>query len=481
LKDFFVGILGVKMLTLQMVFDELTQPAPRKTTDEVKSTIWSFNELLQTEPTFLDPTPLLKACVFPIRYANGTVTLSSATTEFAIADREYLDLRFRGLIKLLDYSMEDVRHLKPFFEWANLTHRYLSIAVRETTFVEHGKTRPITAPNRDLKRKAHALLRYVSQAYINDTFKTNGILRVAATFRSPRYQLDATGLYRSFRMLDVVETNAMASTLAISQDGKLAEVKESIGDMHIQEDGSNLTIYVPMDKKAQEFCFCSHLPAKLAGWLMRAPNTHIPEPIDNAMVTSLTTLLTVGPSVVDLVLDHQGIIGIPLSDEDHNVDKALDSDLDSDSDSDQKSTLGSTLPATTEGADDSGNDAVALSQEPPSPTHHISARLQNLVPTRHVLRDVPASEHDLRPRPDEAPYRKLLDKVLIAARANVFPSKGTFDMSSLSSSLPAEVDAAGFDDFESSEFGLMSGLNTKAERDRKVGAAGELYVSCLPP
>lgn len=159
LKEFFVGTLGVKMLTLQMVFDELTQPNPRKTTDEVKSTIWSFNELLQTEPTSLDPTRLLKACVFPIRYPNGTVTLSSATTEFAIADREYLDLRFRGLIKLLDYGMEDVRHLKPFFEWANLTRRYLSFAVRETTFVERGNTRPVTTPNRDLKRKAYALLR----------------------------------------------------------------------------------------------------------------------------------------------------------------------------------------------------------------------------------------------------------------------------------------------------------------------------------
>lgn len=280
-------------------------------------------------------------------------------------------------------------------------------------------------------------------------------------------------------MLDVVETNAMASTFAISQDGNLAEVKEPIGDMHIQEDGSNLTIYVPMDKRAQEFCFCSALPAKLAGWLMTGPKTHIPEPIDNAMITSLTTLLSVGRSVVDRVLDHHGIIRIPLSDEDQNANEALDSDLNSDSESDQESTLEPTLPAIVEGADDSGIDVVVLSQEPPSSSRHTSARLQNSAPTRHVLRTMPASELDLRPRSDETPYRKLLDKVLFAARAHVFPSKGTFDMSSLSSSLPAGVDAVESDEFDYSEFGLISGPNTKAERDRKVGAVGELYVSCL--
>lgn len=147
------------MLTLQMVYDELVQPNPWKTIDDMKGTIWSFNELLQTESALFDPAPLLEARIFPIRYPNGTVTLSSAKNEFAIADREYLDLRFRDLIKLLDYSMEDVRQLKPFFECADLTRRYLSAAVREATFVEQGKTRPIKAPNRDLKKKAYALLR----------------------------------------------------------------------------------------------------------------------------------------------------------------------------------------------------------------------------------------------------------------------------------------------------------------------------------
>lgn len=159
LQDFFVEVLGVKRLTLQMVYDELVQQNPSRTTEQVKGNIWSLNELLQTEPTPLDPAPLLEAGILPIRYANGTVTLSSAKTEFAIADREYLHQRFRGLIKLLDYSMEDVRQLKPFFEWTKLTQRYLSSSARETTSFERGKIRPVTTPNRDLKKKAYALMR----------------------------------------------------------------------------------------------------------------------------------------------------------------------------------------------------------------------------------------------------------------------------------------------------------------------------------
>lgn len=292
-------------------------------------------------------------------------------------------------------------------------------------------------------------------------------------------------------MLNVVETNAIASTLSISQDGKVAEVKESIGDVHIREDGNKLTIYVPVDKKAQEFCFCSHLPAKLAGWLMRGPNTHIPEPIDDALVTSLTTLLNVDRSVVDRVLDHQGIIRIPISDEGQDSDEEpqrseenSDFDLESEPDSDMEYARGFTLDATTEETDDSFSDAEVLSQEPSSFTRSISASLRNSAPTRRVFRDrhfPEVGQHDLHHRPEEASYLKLLDKVLTAARASTFPSKGMFDMSHLSSSLPAGVNADGFDGLESSGLGLMPSSHTKVERDRKVGAAGELYVSCLFP
>jgi hypothetical protein len=159
LKDFFIDTLGVNTLTLQMVYDELLETSSESTIDETKSKIWSLNALLQTEGDYPDPDLLLERSVFPIVYPNGTKGLTSATTEFAIPDREHLASQFRGRIKMLDFTLEEVRRLKGFFEWTNLTHRYLSASIKELTSFSGEATQLISAPHRDLKRKAHAILR----------------------------------------------------------------------------------------------------------------------------------------------------------------------------------------------------------------------------------------------------------------------------------------------------------------------------------
>jgi hypothetical protein len=159
LRDFFVDTLGVKTLTLRMVYDELCNVSPQRSVDEIKNIIWSLNALLQTESDRLDPEPLRKAHIFPVRHPDGSVILLSADTEFAIVDRDHLAARFRDRIKLLDYTLEEVRRLKPFLQWANLEQRYLSASVKEITSFQGGPTRPISMPNRNLNRKAHALLR----------------------------------------------------------------------------------------------------------------------------------------------------------------------------------------------------------------------------------------------------------------------------------------------------------------------------------
>lgn len=159
LKALFIDALGVRTLTLQMVHDELLQANPQNTIAELKTTVWSFNALLQTERNSLDPELLLKAKVFPVRHPNGSIALSSAMLEFAIGDREYLSTRFDGKIKVLDYTVKEVRQLKPFFEWTKLTTHYLSFAVIENTMVSAGVQQVIEASRRDLKQKAYALLR----------------------------------------------------------------------------------------------------------------------------------------------------------------------------------------------------------------------------------------------------------------------------------------------------------------------------------
>ncbi|KAK3941989.1 hypothetical protein QBC46DRAFT_257257 [Diplogelasinospora grovesii] len=466
LKDFFIDTLGVKTLTLQIVYDELLQTSPQTTVDEMKSAIWSLNALLQTEPDRVGPEPLLKACVFPVEYPNGVKALRTADTEFAIVDREYLATRFKGRIKLLDYSLEDVRRLKPFFEWANLTHRYLSVSVKNITSVLDGTRRPVLVPNRDLKRKAHALL------------------RIAATFNSPRYQADATGLYQLLRTADIVETNGISSVLRISQDGQLAEVEEAIGDMHISERLSGLTIYVPMDKKAQEFCFGSPLPTNLADWLMRDPITQIRDKVDSAAVTALTTLLTVDLSVVNLILDHQGIIQVPIANED--VEVVEDGERTIDPVDDDDTSKRSTTPDSSTSGDLTG--AAETPGTPTTETYHesSSAVSEQMIARRSRMayrpsapthsRSTPVVSLHPRPSAEDMQYRMLLNKVVAAARRATFPSRGAFDMGGLLDALPGEDGIAWFDGFDGFDAGNRFRSGSQLERDKKIGAAGELYA-----
>lgn len=159
MRDFFVDTLGVRSLTLQMVYDELQQDTHTSSVEDVKTAIFSFNSQLQTDRTTLDPAPVLKNKIFPVKYPNGTVELRSIDTEFAIGDRDYLTTKFQHKVSMLDFDLEDVRRLTPFLEWARLQNRYLSNCVKEISTISEGAERPVSSSNRDLKRKAYYILR----------------------------------------------------------------------------------------------------------------------------------------------------------------------------------------------------------------------------------------------------------------------------------------------------------------------------------
>lgn len=160
LKDFFIEMLGVTSLTIQMLYDELKQPSPQSDINDIKDAMLSLSSRLQTSPTLLDPQPILDANIFPVRYCNGEVVLRSAKVDFAIPDRDNLSNMFKEKITMLDFELEDIRRLKSFFEWTKLQGRYLSSCVKEGTSVS-GIGRPITTEIRDLKLRAYYILRYV--------------------------------------------------------------------------------------------------------------------------------------------------------------------------------------------------------------------------------------------------------------------------------------------------------------------------------
>lgn len=250
---------------------------------------------------------------------------------------------------------------------------------------------------------------------------------------------------------------------------------------------------------------------------MADPTTQIEDPVDSALVTALTMLLAVDGAVVDRVLEHQGIVQLPpfeedveaggedgreqgVGEEEQDYDKEEEKERGEEDDaaeapdgdapfSQQPTTVDSSAsgqsaeapdtPGTWMVEPDDDGESPATPQDivrqsrlahrpPPGRTTH-SAPVLPTTPLVLAVTDVLAVAEDTQ-------YRALLDRVVAAARAATFPSRGAFDMSGLRDTLPGNS-SAGFDGLDTmNRFRSSSQL----ERDKKIGAAGELYVSRSP-
>lgn len=162
LGHFFIKIVGVSRLNIQMVYDEL-QGVDRQTAtvQQVKSLFWTMNAFPSTETPKGTPERILKRPVFPVMYPSGDVHLVTIDTEFAIVDRRPLEVKFRDRIKLLDFTLNEVHELDPFLDWAKLKSRFLSNITKEISVVNPVSTCPVSNSTRNIKRKAHALTRYL--------------------------------------------------------------------------------------------------------------------------------------------------------------------------------------------------------------------------------------------------------------------------------------------------------------------------------
>ncbi|KAF5570430.1 ATPase-like ATP-binding domain-containing protein [Fusarium phyllophilum] len=501
-ENFFVGKLGVKLLTLQMVYDELRQSSGTNT-EETKVAIMSLNGLLQTETTRLDPEPIRQAKVFSVRYPTGTVVLSSVSVDFAIGDRDKLKIMFRDKVALLDFEMDEVRRLRPLIEWLGLQDRYLSNSVEESTFICSDSERPISTPNRDLKRKAYHIAR-------------------------PRFEDNPLGLYEQLRAMRVVEVERISSVLKIFQNKQSFEIPVATANEHIEDSTGNLTIYVPKERRAQELCFGSVLPRKFAAWLMRSSKSLTDGPVETDIVKVLTAVFASERFVLDDVLDDQGILTVSFDNEDEedNSDEVeehqaegqeeegqeqrlSDSRLETDDTSpeqltpDRSSINAGTPPfAGSSGISPEGSlpgtlvetisQRSQMSYQPHSGRVHRSSQSDlfpsSPQPLHHPSAQAPSNPLSAITSPSEqqssedARYRSILDRVVEKARNAAFPSRGAFDMTHMRNALPGG-DTDAYQSFDGLDIMGHFRSTNQLERDKKVGAAGELYVfellSCL--
>lgn len=160
LRGFFVDTLGVAKMTAKMVYDKLkAQHDESFSVREARETLLVFNSFLEAGSGDFDPAPILENRVFPVRFPDGDIRLCRGDDAFSLLDRKPLGEAFAHVAKFLDFDLLELHTLQPFIRWAGLGDRYLSASVKEITSADRESTRPISFPHREIRAKAHALLR----------------------------------------------------------------------------------------------------------------------------------------------------------------------------------------------------------------------------------------------------------------------------------------------------------------------------------
>ncbi|KAK8097552.1 uncharacterized protein PG998_013038 [Apiospora kogelbergensis] len=462
LQEFFVDFLGVETQTAKMVYEKLTsEETTRLPMEEIKDTILAFSSLLASGDEAYDPNSVLQNKVFPVRCpGSDEPVLQNGRDGFAIWDRKPIGDAFSNQAKFLDFSMDLVRDLERFIKWAGLENRYLSKAVKDLSAVDFDSARVVTSPRLLVQSKAHALV------------------RIAVTYNSPRVGSanNQEALYRHLRQSETLETNKITSELHLYQDGRILKVEKETALLHIREADDGLKIYVPEDEVNQETCFRSKLPLRLCEWLITDPDTQIFDPVPLQAVMVVQSVLGARHGSLRAIMDEQGILDIDLPDEDEDGDGEG-------SVFDETATLasrglvhnahyGELSPSRTltNGTNDTGTVTPSSSNSPPSRS---SSQGRREIVAHSASNDVVSVSRvaasptpiPIPAQPSRSGYTRLLIRTVAQAREAVFP--GPTDSLGLPVRLQGDVIASDLNSLQA--FG-------KLERDRMVGAAGELFV-----
>lgn len=461
LRGLFVDKLGVKRVTLAMAIKELEEAGGRQSTsvEEVKASLQTVNSLLSSESGTQRPN-FGESSVFPVRNPEGTVQCVPAQTQFFIVDRESLRLSFEDRVKFLDFSLEEVNDLRPFLEWAGLEDRYVTRRVRESTSVQAFDARPIFKPGREIRHRAHALLRYVRDFYVDGGLYTLiSTHRIAWHFKSPRVATTggSDAVYDLLRNAKILETDTLCLEISLSQDGKSHKAEGDSIDIHLDEVGSNLKVYLPCEPDHQDRAFNMCLPKRILQWLMTDAHTQICKNPSEEAIIAATDIWNTPLSTLPQALDKCGIRKIDTLDIDaHNEYLSTNAD----SHDGNSSRVMDTPPSA---PDTMHHESPATYSRTISPAHSDGTENEsNYLPVRLAAQSRPATpleeflSHDTH-------YVRILGRVIASARTSTIPNRNE---NQGNTAWRGSSNIYGSDQFE---------------RDCKVGAAGELFVGRFFP
>ncbi|KAI1655267.1 hypothetical protein F4813DRAFT_186285 [Daldinia decipiens] len=467
LEGFFVEKLAVRVLDADIIYNELLELDPEEaTTGRVKNLLWTFNSHIELENFNTSPEKLLKRRILPVREVGGKIALHSAETSFGIIDRKKLGDIFYDKVKILDFAVNDIVKLMPLIKWAGLEDRYLSRLVQETSVVDSGLKTPISDPIQDIRKKAY------------------GLLRIATHFRSPRIEGNGQALYDLLRNLRTWETPEISTKLVLTIGGQTVSHDVDRGMIHIN-DNDGLEIYVPRDEDLRDKSYLSTLPNRLTKWMMTDPRTNSKRDIDPNAEFLIQGILTTKARQVDYYLIERGIIEVTIPEQDDQEDISTNQPtptLTSTPTLVEPSTPRILRPRPSEPATPLF-DSESPYENPETPatdyTYYSTPRTSSSKDLYSSARTAPSPDPFTttiaeRQRKATQKYCALLSQVIRKARKSRILSEET-DLSVLLDVIPGNntIDSTIFDEHDL--FDPQLGMS-RFERDKKVGAAGELFV-----
>ncbi|KAK4452224.1 hypothetical protein QBC34DRAFT_457252 [Podospora aff. communis PSN243] len=432
LEPFFVDRLQVTRLTVDLVYGELLIFGDRQTPIQ-------DGAISNT----LAPGPLLEKNLLPIKHPDGKVLLLPPSAGFTIIDRAGTMAQFRGVVKTLDFTMDEVHALEPFLKWMGLEHRYLSRMVEEMPALGSGKKVRVSEPRYNLRKKAH------------------GLFRVAKYFRSPKYSDNGQALYDLLRKSETCETDIILTQFTITIDNKTRTIQRSQGDVYLYGgDGTlPLTVFIPQDERAQDICVQHSLPRELVKWFMADPKGKASQAVTSDKAVGVVKgLLNARLSSVASILTQEGIHEVDVENED--VEDTASS----------PSRSRSTSPATPEGVfTPTKSSAVVDTPMTDAFATPSGSFFSGSYPP--VSRQLFGSTGGRGSRDPQSPaadnlYRELLDHMIRTGQRVEFPDQSVLGASQVSTEL-AKGSAGG---------GVSSACSSASFSNFQLGAAGELFV-----